>query len=85
MIIIIMNAIELKSDLHQLIERVNDHSVLEALKVILSKGSVRKGDWADSLNHSQKEELEASIEEADQGKTIPHAEAMEQIRNRYNL
>jgi len=85
MIILIMNAIELKSDLHQLIERVNDHSVLEALKVILSKGSVRKGDWADLLNDSQKEALEASIEEADQGKTIPHTEAMKQIRNRYNL
>ncbi|MCD6598012.1 MAG: hypothetical protein J7L04_10010 [Bacteroidales bacterium] len=80
-----MNAVELKSDLHQLIERANDLSILEAVKIILSKESVHKGDWADTLSDSQKEEIEASIEEADQGKTISHAEALQQIKNRYNL
>ena len=80
-----MNAGELKSDLHQLIERANDLSILKAVKIILSKESVRKGDWADTLSDSQKEELEASIEEADQGKTISHAEALQQIKNRYKL
>ena len=85
MIVEIMDTIELKSDLHQLIERANDLSILEAIKIILSKESIRKGDWADTLNDSQKEELEASIKEADQGETISHAEAMQQIKDRYNL
>ncbi len=80
-----MNAIELKSDLHKLIEKANDLSVLQAVKVILSKESVRSVDWADTLSDSLKEELEASIEEADQGETISHADAMQQIKNRYNL
>jgi hypothetical protein len=80
-----MNAIELKSDLHQLIERANDLSILQAVRVILSKEAVVRIDWADTLSTTLKEELEASIEEADQGKTITHADAMQQIKNRYNL
>ncbi len=80
-----MNAIELKSDLHQLIERANDLSILQTVKVILSKESAHKTDWADTLSDSLKDELEASIEEADQGKTISHTDAMQQIKNRYNL
>ncbi len=79
-----MNTIELKSDLHSLIERANDLSVLQAIKVILSKESLRSNDWAETLCDSLKEELEASIEEADQGTTVSHAEAMQQIKNRYH-
>lgn len=80
-----MNAIELKSDIHQLVERINDLNILQAIKVILSKEAVIGIDWADTLSDTLKEELETSIEEADQGKTIPHAEAVRQINNRYNL
>lgn len=80
-----MNAIELKSDLHQLIEKANDLSILQAVKVILSKESARSVDWADTLSDSLKEELEASLEEADRGETISHADAMQEIKNRYNL
>ena len=80
-----MNPIELKSDLHQLIERANDLSILQAVKVILSKESERKADWADTLSESLKEELEASIKEADLGESISHADAMQKIKNRYNL
>lgn len=79
-----MDTIELKSDLHSLIERANDLSVLQAIKVILSKESLRSNDWAETLSDSLKEELEASIEEADQGTTVSHAEAMQQIKNRYH-
>jgi len=85
MIVKIMNAIDLKSDLHRLIERANDLSILEAVKVLLLKESVRSGDWADTLSDPLREELEASIKEADQGKTISHTEAMKQIKSRYNL
>ena len=85
MIVKAMDTIKLKSDLHRLIERANDRSVLEAVKVILSKESDRSGDWADELSASLKEKLEDSIEEADEGKTIPHSEAMRQIKSRYRL
>ncbi len=74
MIVEIMNALDLKSDLHQLIEKANDLSILQAVKVILSKESVRSRDWADTISDSLKQGLEASIKEADQGKTISHTD-----------
>jgi len=79
-----MNAVELKSDLHKLIEKATDISILQAVKVILTKESMRNSDWADTLSESLKNELEASIKEADQGKKISHKEAMQRIKKRYN-
>ena len=80
-----MNAIELKSDLHSLIDKVNDISILNAIKVILAKESTMEADWASTLSDSLKSELEESILEADQGKINTHDDAMKQIRSRYNL
>jgi hypothetical protein len=80
-----MKAIELKSDLHRLVDKVNDIDILKAVRIILAKESEHKLDWADTLNNSLKAELEESILEADQGKTIVHDEAMKRIKNRYNL
>jgi predicted transcriptional regulator len=42
-------------------------------------------DWADTLSNDLKAELDESILEAEQGKTISHEEALKQIVNRYNL
>jgi predicted transcriptional regulator len=80
-----MNIMELKSDLHQLIDKINDDRLLHAVKVILSKEPVKETDLSDTLSEELKTELEASILEADQGKTISHEEAMRQIKSRYNL
>ncbi len=61
-------------------------SLLQAIKVILSKEpGLQQEDWADSLSASLKEELEASIKEADSGDTISHAYAMQQIRDKYPI
>jgi len=80
-----MNAIELKSDLHRLIDKINDVSILKAIKVILSRETVKKTDWAETLSEDLKAELEKSILEADQGKIISHDDAMNQIKSRYNI
>lgn len=80
-----MNAIELKSDIHQLVEKVNDLNILQAIKVILSKEAVVGVDWADTLSDTLKEEIEASLQEANQDKIISNADAMQQIKSRYNL
>jgi hypothetical protein len=80
-----MKAIELKSDLHRLVDSVNDVDILKAVKIILAKEVENKNDWAQILNKDLKTELEASILEADQSKTISHEDAMRQISNRYNL
>lgn len=80
-----INTVDLKSDLHQLIDKVNDVDILKAVKVILAKEYKTKTDWADSISNTLKTELKESILEADRGQTISHDEAMKQIRNRYQL
>lgn len=80
-----MNAVELKSDLHSLIDKASDLNILQAVRIILTKESGKRIDWADNLSDELRKELEASIEEADKGVTLSHEEAMDQIRNRYKL
>jgi RNA polymerase-binding transcription factor DksA len=80
-----MKAVQLKSDLHRLIDKVNDVDILKAVKTILTKESEHKSDWADSLSENLKTELQKSILEADQGKTVSDEEALKRIKSRYNL
>lgn len=80
-----MKAIELKSDLHHLVDKVNDVDILKAVKIILSREVKSKHDWADDLSNDLRAELDESILEAEQGKTISHEEALKQIAQRYNL
>ena len=79
-----MNVFDLKSDLHHLIDEINDKSILNAVRTILSKQAEKSTDWADSLDDNMRAELEASISEADNGEVISHEEAIKQIKSRYN-
>jgi hypothetical protein len=47
-----MKAIELKSGLHHLVDRVNDVDILKAVKIILSKEVKNNHDWSDDLTTS---------------------------------
>ena len=82
---VFMNVLELKSDLHHLIDHVNDEGILNAIKIILSKQSQTSKDWGDMLSDNLRSELEASISEADHGKVLSHEEAMHQIKSRRKL
>ncbi len=70
-----MNAVELKSDLHRLIDKVEDTTILNALRAILSK-EVRDEDFWDELPPSVKESVKRGMEQAKRGETRPHAEVM---------
>jgi len=80
-----MTTKELKTDLHFLIDNINDESILNAVRTILSKQIKNRTDWADELDEDLKNELEESILEANKGTVISHKEAMQQIKIRYNL
>ena len=77
-----MNQADLKADLHQLIENVDDKNILEAIKTILTKGASTNNNWFEELSYDLKVALDESINEANQGKTISHQEAMQQIKSR---
>jgi uncharacterized lipoprotein YmbA len=76
---------EIKTDLHFLIDNINDEGILNAVRTILSKQIKNRTDWADELSDELREELEESILEAKKGLVISHQEAMKQIKIRYNL
>lgn len=71
-----MNVIELKSNLHHLIDKINDKSILNAVRTILSKQVEKSDDWWDTISNEERTEIEQGLAEADQGEVIPHDEVM---------
>ena len=70
-----MNVIELKSDLHSLIDKVNDTTILNAIKVILST-QVKENDSWEELPLNVRESVKRGMEQARSGKTKSHTEVM---------
>jgi predicted transcriptional regulator len=70
-----MNEIQLKSDLHSLIDRVNDMTILNAVKEILSV-QVKENDFWEELPLNVRESVKRGMEQARSGKTKAHSEVM---------
>ena len=71
-----MDAIELKSDLHSLIDKVNDISILNALKIILSKQTLESDFW-EELPLSVQESAKRAMMQVENGETRTHEEVMQ--------
>jgi len=71
----IMNAMDLKSDLHSLIDRVNDTTILNAIKAILS-AQLKENDLWEELPLNVQESVKKGIEQAQSGNTKAHPEVM---------
>ncbi|WP_016776124.1 hypothetical protein [Anaerophaga thermohalophila] len=70
-----MNTVELKSDLHSLIDKVEDTTILNAIRAILSK-EVREEDFWDELPLSVQESVKRGMEQAKKGESRFHPEVM---------
>ncbi len=79
-----MDVIQLKSDIHSLIDKVNDTSVLKAIRTILRK-QTEEVDWYDQLSDAERKSIKRGISDANSGKLIPHEEVMKKVRAKYNL
>ena len=66
-----MDALELKSDLHKLIDKINDLTVLNAVKVILSRQADISDFW-DELPEEVKRSIEKGRVQALKGETADH-------------
>ena len=71
-----MDAMQLKTDLHNLIDKVNDTRILSAIKTILSKQTEEVDFW-DELPLNVQESVKRGIEQADRGETKSHQEIMQ--------
>lgn len=67
---------KLKSELHQLIDQVNDEEVLYQIRSIVEAHSEPERDWADDMSDEMREALERSIAQADAGNVISHEAIM---------
>jgi predicted transcriptional regulator len=77
-----MDTIEIKTDLHSMIDQINDVRLLQAIRVLLLCKS-GKTDWFDDLSKEEKELLEQGIKESDNGKVFSQNEILKEVKDRY--
>jgi predicted transcriptional regulator len=71
-----MNVIELRTDLHNMIDKISDSSILNAVKVLLTGKTATQTDWWDTISDEERAEIEQGLAEADRGEVISHEEVM---------
>lgn len=71
-----MNVIELRSELHNLIDKITDSNILNAVKTLLSERTATQTDWWDIISDEERTEIEQGLAEADKGEVISHEEVM---------
>jgi len=77
-----MSTLELKLNLHTLIEGIENESLLQAIYVMITHKPVISSDlikWAD-LSAALKEEIEEGLEQAENGEVIAHEEVMKKYQ-----
>ncbi len=71
-----MDVIELRSDLHNIIDKITDSNILNAVKTLLSERIATKTDWWDIISDEERAEIKEGLAEADRGEVITHEEVM---------
>jgi len=73
---LIMDIVELRTDLHNMIDKISDSNVLNAVKTLLAGKAATQTDWWDTISDEEKAEIKQGLAEADRGEVIPHEEVM---------
>ena len=80
-----MSTAELKSNLHKLVDSINDSKTLQAMITLLSKKEAMNVDFWDELSEEEKASIEEGIAQADRGELFSHEEVMAEIKSKFNL
>ena len=75
-----MNVAELRTDLHNMIDKISDSNILNALKILLSEKIHDQVDWWDTISDEERAEIEQGLAEAERGEVIPHEEVMKKYK-----
>lgn len=80
-----METAELKVDIFHLLDRINDRSILTAIKTLLSKQIKQTEilDFWDELPINVKNDIEEGLIESEEGLITPHSEVMRKIKKKY--
>ena len=74
-----MSAAEIKTELYQLIDAINDSKTLKAIHTLLTSGKKQKTDWWDSISVDEKKAIEIGLKQLKDGKGIPHHEVRKKV------
>ena len=80
-----MKTLELKSDIIQLVKKIEDDSILIAIRILLAKqySKNKTDDFWEKLPRKVESDINAALKEADLGLGIPHKKAMRQIKTKF--
>ncbi len=81
-----MDSIQLKTDLHRLIDQIQDNRLLQAVHMILAREARQDQlvEW-DQLSEDEKQAISEGLEDIDQGRISSHEEVMSRIKAKFNL
>ncbi len=68
-----MKALDIRTELKQLIDAEQNPSVLEALRTLLKRP---QEDWWDTISAEERKEIEQGMAEADRGEFLSHKEVI---------
>ena len=71
-----MDVIELRADLHNMIDKITDSNILNAVKILLSSKSLSKDDWWDKISDEERKEIPQGMKDVEEGNVTPHEEVM---------
>jgi len=71
-----MDVIALRSDLHNMIDKITDSDILYAVKTLLSKKTATETDWWDVISDEERTEIKEGLAETERGEVISHEEVM---------
>lgn len=71
-----MDVIELRADLHNMIDKISDSNILYAVKTLLTGKTSKQSDWWETISEEERSEIKQGLAEADRGEIIPHEKVM---------
>ena len=80
-----MTTLQLKSELHQLIDSIDDTGLLKAIKLILKQKPASTTDFWDMLPDDVKASINKGITQADNGELISHESLVAETKSKYSL
>ncbi|PID92453.1 MAG: hypothetical protein CSA96_03000 [Bacteroidetes bacterium] len=82
---LIMDIVELRTDLHNMIDKISDSNVLNAVKTLLAGKAAAQEDWWDEVSEEDRKAIEEGLEQLDRGEYLTRSEVREKIQEKYKL
>ncbi len=77
-----MTVVEIKKDIHNIIEDIQNKSILEELRLVLKdvQKADTQGDFWSELSLQRQKSIDQALKQVTEGKTIPHSEIQKKYR-----